>query len=241
MKNAENKPSTSVISLKLTLLAMILTALGCNPSSRNPNEQKTEPITPQLSYRYCTSKDLIDLPEENKKLWASIADEDFGDWLYQYIYGPNLPEGWKAVNASSLSIAAKKMNAAMKIGENCRVFHDCVVKDNEEAPNKEDRSQICEHGHDVISGYVAGLWVSYYPDDRYNIKEICKNTEATRRSDSIEKVITMGIATVDSLPDEEHKKSFRSDLKILCGHYKETDYCSLNNPDIVKLCETTFK
>lgn len=242
MKNHELKLANSVIFLPLLFLVFFMCLQGCNQGDPKPKKaSQPQPMQRPLSYRYCTDRDLIDLPKENEKLIANILDEPDGWFIYRhiYIYPMNF--------YYDLPKAAKKMNEGFQISLNCYEMFDCKMKDGviDDRETNKKLLNTCNEGLKIVRNYFSKLWgyrnshhISTY------IKEQCadeiyaefRGEGSSRRG--IEEVLTNGIPMLPTIEDTQKRMAFKKDLAKLCTIYKETNYCKRNLPEIPELCAT---
>ncbi|WP_347358778.1 hypothetical protein [Bdellovibrio sp.] len=256
MKLFENKYDKSVILLKLVAIMATVAMAGCNSDGVEKYE-KTEPISPAPAYRYCTSKDLVDLRVENEKLAKAAEEEgEMGTWMLFYIYGPPGGFGTKTeVDVSRLPYAAKLMNSFKKMYDNCKEFSNCVIKDGTKPyihPVTDSIFQggsgnICAMAASQVQGFISDIYAYSWRDHApaslcSSIGKVDENgkAEVVGTSPELEIVLTEGIKSLDTMTDQSKAESFKSELKTLCDHYRQIDYCGLNKKEVYDACNKAF-
>ncbi len=246
MKSNRLNKNNPAASLHLLCLVFILTLQGCDQGeSKKPTANQVQPTTPTLSYRFCSDKDLIDLPKENEKLVAGIHDEPDGWHIYSYIYEYRMNFFY------NLPKAARKLNQGYQISTNCVEMFDCRMKDGSKDPRGDNANltEICNEGHKITRNYVSKLW--HHADSDYFLgkhkEKMCPDPiyreyegEGSSRK-HIQEVLIKGIPMLPTIEDIRERSAFKNDLAALCKVYQETDYCNRNLPEVHELCETITK
>lgn len=246
MKTDALKLANPVVSSRFLLLVFFFALQGCNEGS--PTKQSvppTQPTAPSLSYRYCSDKDLIQLPNENEKLVAGIYDEADGWYVYRYIYEYSMNVFY------NLPKAARKLNQGFQIRANCGEIFSCEMESGSKDKRLEDTDLMknCREGGKIVRNYISKLSVYSHSEDSLNLKieEACPdavyksyNGEGSSRK-HIQEVLIKGIPMIPTIEDLNQRTIFKEDLAKLCKVYRETDYCSRNLQEIHDLCETITK
>nr|BFD65060.1 hypothetical protein HAGR004_00820 [Bdellovibrio sp. HAGR004] len=257
MKYSENKSDKPVILLTLAAMLTAFVLSGCNSDSVERDE-KAEPIypAPAPAYKYCTSHELVDLRIENEQLAISAErDGEMGAWMLFYIYGPVGGFGSNTeVSPLRLPYAAKLMNSYKRIYDNCKVFSNCVAKDGAyahpvtEAIFRGGRLNICDEAMAQTQNFISDIYAYSWREQeepstlcpKVGEKDERGKTEIIGTSPYIEVVLTKGIESLDTMTDQSNAESFKSELKTLCGHYRQIDYCGLNKKEVYEACEKAF-
>nr|BFD57972.1 hypothetical protein CKG001_00790 [Bdellovibrio sp. CKG001] len=259
MKYSENKSDKPVILLTLAAMLTAFVLSGCNSDSVEKYEE-AKPIYTTPSYKVCTSRELTQLPAENEELYKVYEDWTYGDGIYFYVYGPVNGFGPAKVVSETLPKAAILMNRHMTAFDNCNEIFSCAVeREADMPPNRKKVEQACLYSSRAVSAYISDVHTILHNNMKqspYDIErgrptpaETCKlvgqkdkygGIQVAGTSSYIEVVLTKGIESLDTMTDQSNAESFKSELKTLCGHYRQIDYCGLNKKEVYEACEKAF-